>query len=531
MTLSIKRGALILGFFFLAALSFFVPTPANAATCQTSSGATVTCYQGPDGNYYEGSSANSDADYWCSQGYSSYCSGSGGGSQACSGGETLGSDGNCYSAEYWCSHGYTEYCSSSGGGGGSGDTCSTMVLDGRCLSSAEAAAWRDADRIANQGDCNTSGGLECERLGDSYVGGVQCDSSGCHREWNVLTYGDGEPCGYYVEYYESSQLEVHTTIPENECSGGEGGNDNNTGPTDHCPNVPGVQSASSQCQEIQECPNGQVMQGGQCVPAPDCTSNGKGNPQTCGCPAGYMYQNNSCVATQSDVCPNISGQQGTVPFGYVSQNGQCVSACPGGQVMNSSGVCVSSCPTGYVLQGSSCVPATEDLCSNFSGTQLTVPNNCHRNQNGTCDANVGYTVSGNQCVPSDLCSNFAGAQTSVPANCHQETDGSCSANTGYAVVGNQCLPVSSSITVNGNYPATSVRTGSNVTVAWSVNNARSCTVKANGTQIGTGSQGSIAQVITAETVYTLTCTIDRGRTTSQLTQSVTANIIPTFEEI
>lgn len=71
-------------------------------------------------------------------------------------------------------------------------------------------------------------------------------------------------------------------------------------------------------------PAGMVLENGLCITPPaDLCPNIAGDQPTV--PAGLVIVNGQCVApTPTDVCPNIAGDQATVPAGMILENGQCV---------------------------------------------------------------------------------------------------------------------------------------------------------------------------------------------------------------
>jgi len=109
------------------------------------------------------------------------------------------------------------------------------------------------------------------------------------------------------------------------------------------------------------------------------------------CPSGYTGTYPNCVPPATDVCPNLSGVQTSVPSGYKLENGKCVvvttppppvtDVCP-----NLSGV-QTSVPTGYNIENNQCVAViTQVTCP--TGSVLTgnvcvvnVNNNTNNNQN------------------------------------------------------------------------------------------------------------------------------------------------------
>jgi hypothetical protein len=125
------------------------------------------------------------------------------------------------------------------------------------------------------------------------------------------------------------------------------------------------------------------------------------------------------VVLVADLCPNLSGVQTTIPYGYQDVSGQCVQidVCS-----NISGAQISV-PAGYTATGTQC-----DACANISGVQSGVPSG-YTNVNGQCIKNSTDTVS-----VTDLCPNLSGVQTTIPE--------------GYSLVRGQCLKIMKSSTIS-----------------------------------------------------------------------------------
>ncbi len=166
---------------------------------------------------------------------------------------------------------------------------------------------------------------------------------------------------------------------------------------------------------------------------------------------GVSFLATGTVPPPTDVCPNVDGNQGTVPDGMtLNTAGDCVlvsvpDACP-----NIAGM-QDGVLNGYIydLEGN-CVPIsgnTTDICPNIAGNQSTVPDGMTLNTAGNCvqvsqpdacpnisgvQSNVPngyiYDLSGN-CVPIgstiDVCPNIAGDQSSVPAGMTLNIAGDC----------------------------------------------------------------------------------------------------------
>lgn len=92
-----------------------------------------------------------------------------------------------------------------------------------------------------------------------------------------------------------------------------------------------------------------------------------------------------------DVCPNLEGNQATVPDGYHL-----------GEDENGRPICVQN-------------PPPVDVCPNLEGDQSTVPD--------------GYTLVDDECVvippPPDVCPNIDGAQSQVPTGMVVDANGNC----------------------------------------------------------------------------------------------------------
>ena len=136
----------------------------------------------------------------------------------------------------------------------------------------------------------------------------------------------------------------------------------------------------------------------------------------------------SCATPPTDVCPNIAGNQATVPSGYVLQGGICIIPDPtiyGGSVdvcTNIAGT-QSSVPIGYTKNTAGMIPGicsqtpTVDVCSNLPGDQVTVPNGYRSLSDGTCvQDNPGNL---------DICPNINGNQNVIPAGYIINSNGDC----------------------------------------------------------------------------------------------------------
>jgi hypothetical protein len=125
-----------------------------------------------------------------------------------------------------------------------------------------------------------------------------------------------------------------------------------------------------------------------------CASSGGEKPDACPnlegqqgtVPTGFVKDaQGNCVRQKEDVCPNLEGQQGTVPKGFVKDaQGNCVKekedVCP-----NLEGV-QTTVPTGMVkdAQGNCVKPKNPDACPNLEGQQGTVPSGMIKDAQGNC---------------------------------------------------------------------------------------------------------------------------------------------------
>ncbi|MBI4733030.1 MAG: hypothetical protein HY781_13060 [Chloroflexi bacterium] len=149
------------------------------------------------------------------------------------------------------------------------------------------------------------------------------------------------------------------------------------------------------------------------TPPTDVCPNIDGNQATI--PDGfYMDENGDCVPIPPDLCPNIDGTQLTVPDGFqMDDSGNCVPVppdlCP-----NIDGTQLTI-PDGFQMDDSgNCVPIPPDLCPNIDGTQLTVPDGFYVDDEGDCVP-----------LPPDVCPNIDGSQATVPEGMYVDQEGDC----------------------------------------------------------------------------------------------------------
>lgn len=146
-------------------------------------------------------------------------------------------------------------------------------------------------------------------------------------------------------------------------------------------------------------------------------------------------QNQTCTITffdapnnnHPDYCPNLSGNQSSVPAGYtVDAQGDCVKiitpptptdVCP-----NISGN-QSSIPTGYHAdnQGNCIIDSiTSDVCPNISGNQSVIPGGYTIDNQGNCIKEILPPP-----VSNDKCPNIAGTQFIIPLGFVLDSQGMC----------------------------------------------------------------------------------------------------------
>ncbi len=150
-------------------------------------------------------------------------------------------------------------------------------------------------------------------------------------------------------------------------------------------------------------------------------------------PYGYILESGQCVLEKKDFCPNIPDFQGAIPDGYIMEAGQCIKpaidtdVCP-----NISGNQIGV-PEGYVLENGFCVLSTVDVCLNIPGNQSVIPDGFLL-VDGNCVVPVptvdrcpniagdqlkipeGYVLENGKCILStiDYCPNLPGEQTKIP---------------------------------------------------------------------------------------------------------------------
>ncbi len=285
------------------------------------------------------------------------------------------------------------------------------------------------------------------------------------------------------------------------------------------------------------------------------------------CPEGTTGAWPDCVPIPpvvSDVCPNLTGSQSSVPSGYVINNiGECVQQNNGG----------GTCPEGTTGTPPNCVGGgASDQCANIAEVQVTVPDGYARDSSGDC-------------FP-DSCPNLAGIQSSIPAgmvlssggNCVQSGEScsldvtptlvnkggpvqitwSCSSSTtsagsgfstggaptggttvrpnettNYSLVCGNSSCVAGPRTVQVNEASigisanpTRVRQGNTSTITWNAAGVTSCLVQGPGVSrqsLGGSDQSSALQ---NQSIFTITCQSVAG----PLSASVTVNVTPAFCE-
>jgi uncharacterized repeat protein (TIGR01451 family) len=146
------------------------------------------------------------------------------------------------------------------------------------------------------------------------------------------------------------------------------------------------------------------------------------NPST----GKYHVPSYLCVDTRLkppppvDVCPNIPGDQATIPPGMIKDEaGNCVTpptdVCPNipgnqatippGMVKDASGNCVTPPP-----------PPPTDVCPNIPGVQESVPPGMVKDASGNCVTPP---------PPTDVCPNIPGNQATIPPGMVKDASGNC----------------------------------------------------------------------------------------------------------
>ncbi len=75
------------------------------------------------------------------------------------------------------------------------------------------------------------------------------------------------------------------------------------------------------------------------------------------------------------------------------------------------------------------VPPPTDVCPNIDGNQSTVPEGKHLNNDGQCVPNGDDNDDEDENTPTDVCPNIDGNQSEVPSGKHKNDDGQCVDNT------------------------------------------------------------------------------------------------------
>lgn len=417
----------------------------------------------PAGEAPDGAGNCFSYDELCAAGYGEYCE-----NEECPSNRPIEQNGNCYTETEMCNAGWTQYCSgggNSGGGGGVSEsllTCAEIVYYGVEVS-PNVFEYR---------------GQTCERLNQpTSLFPPEIHAGNLYR-------GDGEPCGYetpYKEYMNEDELifvYVYETIPEDECYEEEPDADPpTTEPTDVCPNLSGTQTSVPNGYYLNYNHGNSQYDGAICSQIPEgcstqASSSGKGGSTT----------TLNCPENGSDVCPNLSGTQ-------------------------------TSVPTGYQLVGGNCVPN-----NNEPGDENNDTNDLNEDQNGQEDPSSGSNG------PS--CSNIC-VGGNVVNSCTGTLVETCSFSCGSGI----CIPPPSPELLSWTVLPLLVHRGDEVTLSWNTQYTERCTVeRSNGTPFtGLNSSGTRTDTVTQETTYVLSCLgLDE---TSLTSPSKTVRIVPDWQEI
>jgi hypothetical protein len=129
-----------------------------------------------------------------------------------------------------------------------------------------------------------------------------------------------------------------------------------------------------------------------------------------------------CTPPPTDVCPNLPGNQATVPAGLIKDaSGNCVTPPPPTDECPNIQGNQATVPAGLIKDASgNCVtppPPPTDECPNLEGLQTSVPAGMIKDASGNCATPPP--------PPTDECPNLDGLQTSVPSGMLKDSSGSC----------------------------------------------------------------------------------------------------------
>ena len=121
-----------------------------------------------------------------------------------------------------------------------------------------------------------------------------------------------------------------------------------------------------------------------------------------------------------DVCPNIDGNQATIPEGMVKdEQGNCVTPPPPTDVCPNIDGNQATIPEGMVKdEQGNCVtpPPPTDVCPNIDGNQATIPEGMVKDEQGNCVTPP---------PPTDVCPNIDGNQATIPEGMVKDEQGNC----------------------------------------------------------------------------------------------------------
>ncbi len=134
--------------------------------------------------------------------------------------------------------------------------------------------------------------------------------------------------------------------------------------------------------------------------------------------ANFKLGSTKCIPPPAvDVCPNIAGNQATIPAGMIKDaSGNCVTPTGPVDVCPNIAGMQTEVPAGYYRDASgNCVinPIPGDVCPNIDGKQTEIPAGMIKDANGNC------------VTPVDVCPNIAGMQAEVPAGMIKDANGNC----------------------------------------------------------------------------------------------------------
>lgn len=252
---------------------------------------------------------------------------------------------------------------------------------------------------------------------------------------------------------------------------------------------------------------------------------------------GWVSMHGTIYGINAGADGTLSGYAWSDTVGWISANSADLTGCP-------SGTCTARISGGALL-GWLRVIARDGSWDGFISLSGTAPNyGPTLDQSGNFsgyawgDKVVGWldfsrvSTAFTECTPSYSCSGNTIMYTDV--QCHTSSYSSCTSPAFCSAGSSTCLYPPPSYNQGGQYSGhleavpQVVPQGITTTVHWNVSNVSECTVHGTNGDSWSGTTGThTSQPIESSVVYTLTCP---GLDGSNVNESVTVNIIPTFEE-